>query len=535
MPIHARPFHARPTAGSRRSARLAAAAAVLVVGLVLAGCSPTNGRRTTRPTGNASHGTSAPATPVPTELARFYSQTVTWKTCSDVAAPSGEKAECGTVTVPLDWAAPTGQTIELSVARLRSTGSDPVGSILVNPGGPGASAVDFLETAGTVVSAEVRDEYDLVAFDPRGVQRSAPVHCYDGPAMDKLVSADFDLSTDAGVQAQEKAWTDFGAACAQNTGAVLGHVDTISTAKDMDVVRAAVGDVTLDYLGYSYGTKLGATYAALFPTTVGRMVLDSALDPTLDADAVSAGQAAGFESALRAYVADCLGGKGCPLTGDVDTAMKEISGLLTHSHTTPLPTGTSRRLTAPLAFTGIAYPLYSQKAWPMLTQALTAAVKGDGSGLLQLADAYYDRDSSGRYTTNTTEAFTAIGCLDSRGSSDLATMRSDAAAIMKAAPTVGQFFAYTGTTCAGWPVPQVTDLTDYSAKGAPPIVVIGTTNDPATPYVWAQKMASTLSSGVLLTHVGEGHGAYGLSNDCVKNAVDDYFLDGTAPKAGARC
>lgn len=529
------PLAARPSTGLRRSTRLGAASALLVVGLVLAGCTPAPTKHRTSPTGNASRTLSAPATPVPADLTRFYSQTVQWKGCSGVAAPQGETAQCGTVTVPLDWAQPAGPTIDLAVARLKAKGSDTVGSILVNPGGPGASAVDFLETAGTVVSAEVRDEYDLVAFDPRGVQRSAPVKCYDGPQMDKLVSADFDLSTDAGVQAQEKAWADFGAACAQNTGAVLGHVDTISSAKDMDVVRSAVGDVTLDYLGYSYGTKLGATYAALFPKTVGRMVLDSALDPTLDADAVAAGQAAGFESALRAYVTDCLGGKGCPLTGDVDTAMKEIAGLLTHTHTTPLPTGTPRRLTAPLAFTGIAYPLYSQKAWPMLTQALTAAVKGDGSGLLQLADAYYDRSSDGRYTTNTTEAFTAIGCLDSRGSSDLATMRTQAAAIKQAAPTVGDFFAYSGTTCASWPVPQVTDLTDYSAKGAPPIVVIGTTNDPATPYVWAQKMASTLSSGVLLTHVGEGHGAYGLSNSCVQNAVDDYFLDGTAPKAGTRC
>ena len=529
------PSPARPSTGLRRSPRTAAAAALVVVGVLLAGCSPSAPKHTARPTGNASGGATAAATPVPTELARFYAQTVQWKACTDVAAPSGETAQCGTVTVPLDWANPTGQTIELAVARLRAKGSDTVGSILVNPGGPGASAIDFLETAGTVVSAEVRDEYDLVAFDPRGVQRSAPVRCYDGPQMDKLVSADFDLSTDAGVQAQEKAWADFGAACAQNTGPVLGHVDTISTAKDMDVVRSAVGDVTLDYLGYSYGTKLGATYAALFPKTVGRMVLDSALDPTLDADAVSAGQAAGFESALRAYVTDCLGGKGCPLTGGVDTAMKEIKGLLEHTHTTPLPTGTSRRLTAPLAFTGIAYPLYSQKAWPMLTQALTAAVKGDGSGLLQLADAYYDRSSDGTYTTNTTEAFTAIGCLDSRGTTDLAAMRQQAAAIEQAAPTVGEFFAYTGTVCADWPVPQVKDLTDYSAKGAPPIVVVGTTNDPATPYVWAQKMASTLSSGVLLTHVGEGHGAYGLSNSCVQNAVDDYLLDGTPPKAGTRC
>jgi len=507
-------------------------AAVVVVltsaALLLAGCvAPVH--QVTAPTANPSVQTPPPSAPA--GAARFYTQHVAWSSC-----PKGTQADqCATIEVPLDWAHPEGDTIKLAVARDAATGKDPVGSILVNPGGPGASAIDFLSTVDTIMSVEVRDEYDLVAFDPRGVQRSAPVTCYDGAQMDELTAADFDLSTDAGVQQQTDAWAAFGKACAARTGAVLGHVDTVSSARDMDVVRALVGDPKLNYLGYSYGTKLGATYAALFPTTVGRMVLDSALDPMLDGDQMAAGQAAGFESALRAYATSCLAGSRCPLTGLIDHAMTQIKTLLDKTHTNPLPTSSGRRLTAPLAFSGIAYPLYSQQAWPQLTTALRSALAGDGSVLLALSDAYYDRASDGTYTTNTTEAFSAINCLDLKATTDLAQMRSDAAQIEQAAPTVGEFFAYSGTLCEQWPVPYVGGLSDYSAKGAPPILVIGTTNDPATPYAWAQALAQELSSGVLLTHVGEGHGVYGLGNTCATSAVDNLFLDGTPPKAGTRC
>lgn len=502
--------------------------AALSASLVLAGCvAPVH--QVTAPTPDAS--ATVPPSAAPSGSERFYSQKVDWSSC-----PQGTQADqCGHVEVPLDWSDPSGPTIQLAVARDGAKGKDPVGSILVNPGGPGASAIDFLSDVDTIMSAEVRDEYDLVAFDPRGVQRSVPVTCYDGPQMDQLIAVDFDLSTDAGITAQEDAWGAFGKACAAKTGDVLGHIDTVSSARDMDVVRAVVGDATLNYLGYSYGTKLGATYAALFPHQVGRMVLDSALDPTVDGDQMSAGQAAGFESALRAYVTDCLGGSGCPLSGSVDAAMGQIKTMLDRTHSAPLPTSSSRRLTAPLAFTGIAYPLYSQASWPQLTTALRAALAGDGSALLALSDAYYDRAADGTYTTNTTEAFSAISCLDLPSTTDVATMRADAAEIEKVAPTVGEFFAYSGTECAQWPVPPVGGLKDYSAKGAPPIIVIGTTNDPATPYAWAQSLAKELSSGVLLTHVGEGHGVYGLGNQCATNAVDDFFLDGTAPAQGTRC
>ena len=317
---------------------------------------------------------------------------------------------------------------------------------------------------------------------------------------------------------------------------LLGHVDTRSAARDLDVLRAALGDETLSYLGFSYGTLLGATYAGLFPETVGRMVLDGAVDPTLERAELGLGQAIGFEGALRAYVEDCLAGDDCPLTGSVDQALQQVSGLVDQARRSPLRTESGRALTGSLAFTGVAVALYDEEFWPPLTQALTAALRqDDGTILLALADLYNDRNEDGTFASNSMEAFIAVSCLDSVESPDPAEMRATAAELAEAAPTVGRFFGYNGVVCASWPHPPVGEVGPITAEGAPPIVVIGTTNDPATPYVWAEGLAEQLSSGVLLTYEGEGHTAYGRSNDCIAAAVDAYLLEGTVPADGTRC
>ncbi len=478
--------------------------------------------------------TSAPSTASGTSdgdvqgLDAIYGQTLDWSACGDL--------ECATAVVPLDWDDPEGGTITLAVNRHQATG-DRIGSLLINPGGPGGSGIDALSSIALGRFGEdVIARYDLIGFDPRGVASSTPVTCVDGPAMDTITSTDFDYSTDEGIAAAEAAYGEFGAACLANTGPVLEHVDTVSAAKDMDVLRAALGDDTLTYVGYSYGTQLGATYAALFPDKVGRLVLDGAIDPTLTSQDLSKGQAVGFENALRAYVADCQAGSSCPLTGSVDNGMAQIKTLLDHVRRSPLPTGTDRPLTGMLAFSGIALPLYDETSWPYLTMGLSSALAdGDGSVLLQLSDLYYDRSSDGTYSSNSTSAFWSIGCADDRGTTDVAQMRADAAEIEAVAPTVGYFFGYGGTICADWPVPEAGGLDDYSAEGAAPILVIGTTNDPATPYAWAEGLASTLSSGTLLTYEGEGHTAYGRSNSCILDAVDSYLIDGTMPAEGTRC
>ena len=257
----------------------------------------------------------------------------------------------------------------------------------------------------------------------------------------------------------------------------------------------------------------------------------------MSSDEATFQQAVGFENALRAYVEDCQAGRTCPLRGDVDEGLAQIRRLLDRAKASPLPTGDDERpLTQSLAFTGIAVTLYSQKYWNYLTSALTAAIRdNDGSILLTLSDAYYDRKSNGTYGNNSTEAFWSIGCVDSRSSSDLDHMAAQAERIQAAAPTVAAAFSYGGVLCAQWPVPVVGGLDDYSAAGAAPILVVGTTNDPATPYAQAEALAELLDSGVLLTYEGEGHTAYGQSNECVARNVDAYLLEGTVPAEGTRC
>lgn len=521
MPLSDRP--AAPAGVVRRRHGLVATLVVAVV--LLAGCAapknqaagPTPGATSASPTAEAGD-----------DLGRFYGQQLEWTTC--------EQGECATAQVPLDYADPAGASIGIALARSRATGGEPLGSLLLNPGGPGASGVDFLGQAKSMVSEDVQRQYDLVSFDPRGVQRSNPVQCVDGPTLDTIIATDPDYSTDAGIQAVIDTYGELGAACLANTGAALGHVDTVSAARDLDVIRSALGDDKLAYLGFSYGTELGATYAALFPDKVGRLVLDGALPPTLTSAEASEGQAVGFENALRAYIADCQAGSRCPLTGSVDDGLSQVRALLDRAKENPLPTGTDRKLTSSLAFYGIALPLYSKSYWPYLTQGLTEALKqNSGATLLALADQYSDRAEDGTYSTNSVVAFDAINCVDTRDSADFDTMRAEAAQIEAAAPTVGFFFGFGGTLCAKWPVPEVGGLDSYAAEGAAPIVVIGTTNDPATPYTWAEQLADLLSSGVLLTYEGEGHTAYGSSNDCIANAVDAYLLSGTVPAEGTRC
>ncbi|MEN0130726.1 MAG: alpha/beta hydrolase [Brevundimonas sp.] len=502
-----------------------------VAALILAGCAPDK-NQVTQPTASASEpsasASSSGSAPAPdADLAEYYGQKLDWKKC--------DAGQCAEVKVPLDYADPTGAAISLALARHEADGKA-IGSLLLNPGGPGASGVDFLEPFLGQATSTLKKNFDIVAFDPRGIQRSEPIECVDAKEMDRLIALDPDTSTDAGLQAMIDESAKFSKECLNRSGEVFGHVDTVSAARDLDVMRAVLGDDELHYLGFSYGTKLGATYAALFPERSGRLVLDGALDPTLAEGEIESGQAAGFENALRAYVTDCLQGSACPLTGSVDDGMTQIRELLDRAKAHPLPTGTDRDLTQSLAFSGIAVTLYSQSYWSALTSGLSAAIKqGDGGPLLSFADVYYDRNEDGTYATNSTEAFRAVNCLDDRSDPDFDAMRAEAAQIVKVAPTVGSFFSYGGTSCADWAVPEVGGLEDYSAKGAPPILVVGTTNDPATPYKWAQSLAKTLSSGVLLTFEGEGHTAYRAENACIAKVVDAYLVDGTVPDDGTRC
>ncbi|MBU4336353.1 MAG: alpha/beta hydrolase [Actinobacteria bacterium] len=508
-----------PTAStSSRRARIGLTG-ILALTLLAAGCT-TAKNQSTVPTSTVQTAPSA-------DLQTFYDQTLDWTSCDN-------GLQCADFTVPLDYADPSGATITIAVARSRA--SDPQASMVINPGGPGSSGIDLISSMESEVGSDVRRTLDIVGFDPRGVGQSTAVSCVSDAKLDEILAFDVDGATEAGRAAAEALFTQLGEGCLKRTGDLLGHVDTISSAKDMDVLRAVLGDETLTYLGFSYGTDLGATYAALFPARVGRLVLDGALDPTLTATELATGQAEGFENALRAYVTDCLTSSSCPLSGSVDEAMAQIGTLLDKARAHPMETGTDRALTGSLAFTGVALPLYAQSYWPALTDALTLALdQQDGSGLLQLSDIYSDRGSDGAYSTNSMVAFWSINCADSRDDADPDAMEAQAQEIKAVAPTVWKFFAYGALLCENWPTPAVDPLPSYAAAGAAPILVVGTTNDPATPYSWAQKLAETLDSGVLLTREGEGHTAYSSGNACIVKAVDAFLVDGTVPAEGTTC
>jgi pimeloyl-ACP methyl ester carboxylesterase len=464
------------------------------------------------------------------DLLPFYSQTVDWTAC-------GTGFECARVSVPMDYADPSGKAIKLSVKR--TSADDPtkrIGSLLINPGGPGGSGISLVESAASVFSPEVMAAYDVVGFDPRGVGDSAPIACISDAELDTLRSAVYDLGSDVGIAALTADMTALGKACEENTGPLLGVVDTVSAARDLDILRAAVGDPQLHYLGYSYGTALGAKYADLFPDRVGRLVLDGAVDPAIDFAELGYGQAAGFESALRAYMADCLAGAGCPFTGTVDDGVRTVQNFLDSLVGSPLPTGTDRALTQPLGFSGILLTLYDNAYWPYLSEAMTAAMRSsDGSQLLYFADLVADRAADGTYTSNSTFAFFAINCLDYPVNADPEFMAAEAARLVELSPTFGKYFSYGEITCDVWPEAATGTRQELHAMGAAPILVVGTTNDPATPYQWAVSMADQLESGHLLTFKGEGHTAYGRSNQCITDAVDGYLLRGDLPPDNQTC
>lgn len=464
----------------------------------------------------------------------LYAQTLEWTPCTGSDAGA---YDCTTVTAPLDWTDPSVGTIDLAVIRRAATDGDAIGSLLTNPGGPGASGYDLIaDSASFAVGTALSDAYDVIGFDPRGVGRSTAVTCLDGTAMDAYL---YDIPADprgsdgwrAELTARNK---DFVAACEANSDGILPFITTDNAARDMDLLRAVLGDEKLNYLGYSYGTFLGATYAKLFPERVGRLVLDGAIDPSVSGLDVGTTQAVGFESALRAYMADCLSGRSCPFSGTVDEAMGDLATLLASVDAAPLTATDGRMLGADSLMTAIIAALYSQDSWTYLTQALAGALSGDADTAFFLADFYNGRTGAGVYQDNSTEAFRAYNCMDYPLDTSQADKDASDALIAQKAPTIAPYWDGVDV-CESWPYPPTGVRERISADGAAPIVVVGTTNDPATPYAWSVSLAEQLSSGVLVTREGEGHTGYNKGSACVDSAVEAYLLEGTVPQDGLSC
>jgi len=516
----------KSTTRSVRGRTIAAIASIAALSMLLSGCVswflPPKSSTTSAPTGEQ----------VAADLVPFYTQVLHWTSC-------GSGMQCTTAQAPMDWSHAAGGTIQLALVRQPAKSGKALGSLLVNPGGPGGSGYDFvMNSVDYATSAKLQSNYDIVGFDPRGVNHSTPVKCYTNAK--ELDSYLYDITpgvpgSDAWIAALIDSTKKFGARCLELTGPLLGLVDTPSAARDMDMLRAVLGDKKLNYLGYSYGTLLGQVYADLFPSKTGRLVLDGVVDPAASDFEGTATQAQGFESALRAFLTDCPSAKDCPFTGSTDQSMTEIRGILDSLDKSPIANKDGRKLGSATMFTAIILPLYNKDNWQYLRQLFTSVLAGDPSYAFQLADSYNGRKADGTYSDNQTEAFISINCLDAHGDGNLDQMRTEAAQLKQLAPVFGPQMSYGGTGCPFWPVPAKRDRVAITAPGSSDILVVGTTNDPATPYKWAKAVAAALVHGHLITYTGEGHTAYNKSNACVNNAVDSYLVDGVVPQSDPNC
>ncbi|MEW2519086.1 alpha/beta hydrolase [Actinacidiphila alni] len=510
------------------------ATVIAVTGLLLSACTSESGGHKAAASSPVPATTSLKPLPSgsPADLAPYYGQKLSWHDCG---VPG---FQCSTMKVPLDYAHPVAaDDLKLAVARKKAAGPGKrLGSLLVNPGGPGGSAIDYLQYAALGYPAPVTSRYDMAAVDPRGVARSEPVECLSDQQMDAYTSVDTTPDDKAEITKLTTADRDFAKGCEQRSAKILGHVSTVDSARDMDVLRALLGDQKLTYVGKSYGTFLGATYAGLFPQRVGRLVLDGAMDPSVGALESSRAQAGGFETAFKAFAEDCVKRSDCPLgTTSYADAGKRLDGLFSSLDATPLSTGTKRPLTEALGTTGVIAAMYDEGAWSSLRTALTSAFKGDGGPLLQLSDSYYERDDKGKYS-NLMYANSAVNCLDLPPAlSSPADVERALPAFRAASPHFGTTLAWSSLICGYWPLPATGHAQRIEAKGAAPILVVGTIRDPATPYAWAVSLADQLSSGHLLTYDGDGHTAYARGSDCIDTAVNAYLLQGKVPPKDQKC
>ena len=534
-----------PGSGPSRSGWSTRTIALVVVGAMLAGIvvvglagfvtyrlvsedGGSGGDATPSVTPPPSAGPEAPEPEVPSGLEKFYDQELDWSDCGD--------NECARLTVPLDYAEPGGRTIQVAVLRVRAGKPDErVGQLVVNPGGPGGSGVQYAAGGAAVFGATLARYFDLVGFDPRGVGQSTPLKCASTEQTDEFLASDPDPDTPAEVRRNDRLTRAYGEGCLQRSGDLARHVSTVEVARDVDVLRAALGERQLDWFGASYGTTIGATYAELFPANVRRMVLDGAVAQNISEEQAGVDQARGFQTALDAYLRDCLD-KGCFLGEDLQQAQGALRDFLADLDARPLPSGQEGRpLTEGLAVYGIFLPLYVQSYWPLLTEALRRAIQdGDGSQLLQLADQYTQRTSGG-YQGNQTEALYAVNCADSSDSIPLADVPARFGEFEDVAPVFARIFAYGLATCDSWPIKPTEPRPDIEGTGAAPILVVGTTRDPATPYRWAQELAKELDSGVLLSRDGDGHTGFQQGNACVDKAIEAYLVAGKVPRDGTSC
>jgi len=502
---------------------------------LLASCTPSS--PVAAPSGDPNFATVAqavlPLSPDPAgspQFARFYHQIPSWTPCEPAL-------DCARVTVPVDWSAPGGATIQLALMRLPAT--DPghrIGSLLVNPGGPGGSGLDLVRAAKEAFSDGLRARYDIVGFDPRGVGQSAPVHCLSDDRLNAFLTTDTTPDDQGEIDALVKGAREFAAGCRARSGALLPNMGTRYVARDLDVLRAVLGQDKLNWFGFSYGTYVGSFYAGMFPNRIGRMVLDGPLDPALSPASLGAMQAAGFQDEFDRFADHCVATNRCPIGSSRQTITDTLTAFLNRLDTNPQHTPSGRLLSETDAITGLADAMYTPLAWDVAVLALAEAYLGHGDRLLALADELFSRTKTGQFKDNSNEANVTVNCLDHPGDDTVADAKAQAPAMRAASLIFGVSFAWSNLACADMPhLSQPPVAGPVRALGAAPILIVATTHDPATPYPWALALSHQLASGVLLTREGDGHTGYNRGNKCIDSAVEAYLLERTVPKRNTRC
>jgi pimeloyl-ACP methyl ester carboxylesterase len=443
-----------------------------------------------------------------------------------------DRIDEGTLTVPVDYADPQGDTIDLYLARHRASSDASAGPLLANRGGPGADGATLALAATSWFGDDITDNFDVIGWDPRGVgQSEGAVDCIDGADYDTYFSApDITPDDDNERAALVELAEDYAQACVDRVD-VLEHVGTNNSARDMDAIRQALGAEQVSYFGFSYGSELGGVWATLFPTTVRAAVFDGAADPNSDGLRSTLQQGAGFEAALTTFLAQCSADAQCPFHngGDAEGAFDQLMERLDES---PLPSAGGRvAVNRSVAVLAVAQEMYSDRFWPALERALEDAAAGDGAALLQLHDAYYQRRADGSYS-NLIEAFQAINCADDAERPTVEDADADVEEVLAVAPRI---FPYTtgSYSCTFFP-PALDPRIDITGVGAGPIVVIGTTGDPATPLDSSRAMADTLEDGRLVIVEANEHTGY-RGDECVRGIVHEYLITLVAPDDGTTC
>jgi pimeloyl-ACP methyl ester carboxylesterase len=464
----------------------------------------------------------------PTTLAQYQSQRLTWSKCYD-------NFECTFLQVPIDYLNLKQGRFHLRVLRLKALNqSKKIGSLVINPGGPGASGVDYAYNAEYIFGPSLLEKFDIVGFDPRGIGQSQPIHCLTNSQTDASYATDSKPDNQKELNALIQEMHQYVSRCESRTKDIL-HYSTADSARDMDLLRAALGEKKLNYLGVSYGTYLGTLYANFFPNKVGRMVLDGAISPIVSSTEQNLTQAIGFDSALDAFISDCYSRSDCVLAQPLAAARWQIISLFQQAAKKPLSSKKGRVVTESLVVLGTASALYDRATgWPQLRAAIKESQTGAGDKFLTLADEYSQRNSDGTYSSNEADAQFVIDCLDWRGPRTTAEIVSEAKVFAAKAPVFGPYLAYSALPCQFFPKLEIAAPV-IKKISTTPIVIVGTTRDPATPYSWARDLHSTILGSRLISLNGDGHTGYGHGSTCVDSAVNHYLLTGIPPVRDLAC